>query len=70
MKIDPNTAMVLLVAFVVVSVILMTGALVGTCIYHSAALARGEWKCDADGKLTQIVLAVLVAAQAINRKPS
>jgi hypothetical protein len=56
---DEARANARLKAFVVVALVLIAAAGEATCIYHADAIVAGKFKCDADNKLTDLLLAVI-----------
>jgi hypothetical protein len=53
-----------LLAFVIVCEMVMLGAFVGSCIYWSELIVKGQYKCDPEnriGEVFSLVLATIIA---------
>jgi hypothetical protein len=61
---DPVRAAFYLVAFVLVAHIVVVLIGVATCVWHSETIVGGNFKCDADGHLFELLGAALSAALA------
>jgi hypothetical protein len=61
---DPVRAAFFLVAFVLAAHVVVVLAAVGVCIWHSADIVAGNFKCDSDGHLFELLGAALSAALA------
>jgi hypothetical protein len=61
---DPVRAAFYLVAFVLVVHCLIVLGGVSVCAWHSRDIVEGNWKCDADGHLFELLGAALSAALA------
>jgi cytochrome c oxidase assembly factor CtaG len=61
---DPIKAAFYLVALVLLAHVVVVLAAVGVCIWHSADIVAGNFKCDSDGHLFELLGAALSAALA------
>jgi len=61
---DPLRVAVYLVAFVIVSHILIASATAGMCFFHADAIVMGRFKCDADNRAFDLLGNALSAALA------
>jgi cytochrome c oxidase assembly factor CtaG len=61
---DPVKAAFYLVAFVLVAHVVIVLIAVGVCTWRSTEIVSGNWKCDSEGHLFELLGAALSAALA------
>lgn len=61
---DPVKAAFYLVAFILAAHVVVVLMAVGVCVLHSADIVAGNFKCDSDGHLFELLGAALSAALA------
>ncbi len=61
---DVVRAAFFLVAFVLVAHVVVVLIAVAVCAWHSAEIAAGNWRCDSEGHLFELLGAALSAALA------
>ena len=54
-----------LLGIIVVAILLLLGAYVGTCIYWSESIITGKWKCDPDHKVDEMISLLLATIIAL-----